>query len=206
MSLESGTFPDKLTRIKIARVIPLFKAGDPAYIGNYRYISVLHCFSKMLGRLMYNCLRKYLATGKPSYPKRFGFQTGHSTEQGIVKLADKIYEPFERKQYTLGVFINLTKAFDTVSHLVLIKKLQSYGIRGINLACFHRYLANRKQCISLGHDLKTDTQSILCGDPQGSILRSLVFLLYVNDLPTSPELDPIMFSEDTNLVFEYTDL
>ena len=141
---------------------------------------------------------KYLATGKPSYRKKFAFQTGHSTEQGIVKLANKIYEPFERKQYTLGVFVNLTEAFDTVSHLVLIKKLQRYGIRGINLACFHRYLANRKQCISLGHDLKTD--------PQGSILRLLVFLLYVNDLPTSPELDPIMFSEDTNLVFEYTDL
>ena len=146
---------------------------------------------------------KYLATGKPSYRKKFAFQTGHSTEQGIVKLANKIYEPFERKQYTLGVFVNLTEAFDTVSHLVLIKKLQRYGIRGINLACFHRYLANS---ISLGHDLKTDTQNILCGDPQGSILRLLVFLLYVNDLPTSPELDPIMFSEDTNLVFEYTDL
>ena len=126
---------------------------------------------------------KYLATGKPSYRKKFAFQTGHSTEQGIVKLANKIYEPFERKQYTLGVFVNLTEAFDTVSHLVLIKKLQRYGIRGINLACFHRYLANRKQCILLGHDLKTDTQNILCGDPQGSILRLLVFCYMLTIFP-----------------------
>ena len=123
-----------------------------------------------------------------------------------MKLVNQICESFERNQYTLGVFIDLSKAFDTVNHSVLIKKLQMYGIRGINLAWFCSYLANRKQYISLGHDLKTGTQNILCGVPQGSILGPLLFLLYVNDLPNSSVLDPIMFADDTNLFFEHTDL
>ena len=164
MSLESEIFSYKL---KIARIIPLYKAGDPAKISNYRLISVLPCFSKMLEQIMYNRLYKYPTTEKILYPKQFGFQRGHSTEHAIVKLANQIYESFERNKYTLGVFIDLSKAFDTVNHSVLIKKLQMYGVRGVNLAWFCSYLANRKQYISLGHDRKTGTQNILCGVPQG---------------------------------------
>ena len=96
-------FPDKL---KIPRLVPLYKAGDPANISNYRYISVLPCFSKMLERIMYNRLYKYLTTEKILYSKQFGFQRGHSAEHAIVKLANQIYESFKRNQYTLGVFIN----------------------------------------------------------------------------------------------------
>ena len=121
---------------------------------------------------MYNRLNKYLTTEKILYSKKFGFQTVYSTEHVIVKLANQIYESFERNQYTLGVFIDLSKA---VNHSVLIKKLQMYGIRDINLAWFRSYLANRKQYISLDHDFKTDAQNILCGVPQGSILGTLLF-------------------------------
>ena len=174
MSLESGIFPDKL---KIARVIPLYNAGHPANISNYRPISVLPCFSKMLERIMYNRLYKYLTTEKILYPKQFGFQRGHSTEHTIVKLANQIYESFERNQYKLGVFIDLSKAFHTVNHSVLFKKLQMYGIRGVKLAWFCSYFSNRKQYISLGYDLKTGTQNILCRVPQGSILGPLLFFV-----------------------------
>ena len=96
----------------------------------------------MLERFMYNRLYKYLKTEKFLYPKQFVFQRGDSTERAIVKLANQIYESFERRQYTLSVFIDLSKALDTVSHSVLIKKLQMYGIRGVNLAWFCSYLAN----------------------------------------------------------------
>ena len=95
ISLESGIFPNKL---KIARIIPLFEAVDLANISNYRSISVLLCFSKMLERIMYNRLYKNLTTEKNLYPKRFGFQRDHSTEHSVVKPASQIYESFERNQ------------------------------------------------------------------------------------------------------------
>ena len=155
----------------------------------------------MLEPIMYYRLYKYLKTEKNVYPKQFCFQRGHSIEHAIVKLANQIYESFERNKYTLGVFIDLSKAFDTVNHSVLIKKLQMYGVRGVNLAWFCSYLANRKQYISLGHDRKTGTQNILCGVPQGSILGPLLFLLYVNDLPNSSVLEPIIFADDTNILY-----
>ena len=126
---------------------------------------------------MFNRLYKYLTTENFFYPKQFGFQRGHPTEHAIVKLSNQIYELFERNQYTLGVFIDLSKAFDTVNHSVFIKKLQMYGIRSVNLAWFCSYVANRKRYISLGHDLKTVTQKILCGVPQGSILGPLFFFV-----------------------------
>ena len=126
-SIEKGVFPDAL---KIARVTPLFKGGDPSNISNYRPISVLPCFSKILERIMYNRLYKYLTTEKLLYSKQFGFQTGLSTEHAIVKLVDQIYESFEKDHYTLGVFIDLSKAFDAVDHTILIK-LEMYDIKGI---------------------------------------------------------------------------
>ena len=120
-SIEKGVFPDAL---KIARVTPLFKGGDPSNISNYRPISDLPRFSKILERIMYNRLYKYLTTEKLLYSKQFGFQTGLSTEHAIVKLVDQIYESFEKDHYTLGVFIDLSKPFDTVDHTILIKKLE----------------------------------------------------------------------------------
>ena len=123
---------------------------------------------------MNNRLYKYLTT-ETNLPEQFGFQTGHCAEHAVAKLGNQIYESFKRNQYTLKVFIDLSKAFDTVNHSVLIKKLQVYGIRDINLPWFRSYLAKRKQYISLGPDLKTGTQNILCGVPQSSILGSLLF-------------------------------
>ena len=109
---------------------------------------------------MYNRLNKYLTTEKFLYSKQFGFQTGLSTEHGILKLVDQIYESFEKEPYTLGVFIDLSKVFDTVDHTILTKKLGMYGIKGINLAWFRSYLANRIQYISISRDLETDTKNI----------------------------------------------
>ena len=106
-----------------------------------------------------------------------------------MKLANQINESFERNQYTLDVFVDLSKAFDTVSHSALIKKLQIYGIRGVNLAWFCSYHANRKQYISLGLDLKTGAQNILCGVLQGSKLGPLLFCYMLTIFPTPQYLN-----------------
>ena len=96
---------------------------------------------------MYNRLYKYLKENNILYKKQFGFQKNHSTEHAIMQLVDQINNSFENNQYTPGVFIDLSKAFDTVDHEILIAKLENYGIKGNNLNWFKSYLENRKQFI-----------------------------------------------------------
>ena len=141
-SLQSGIFPDKL---KIARVTLLFKKGSDSELGNYRPISVLPCFSKILEKIMYNRLYKHLKEKDILYKKQFGFQQKHSTEHAILQLIDQVNNSFERNQFTLGIFIDLSKAFDTVDHKILISKLKNYGVTGNNLKWFESYLNNSKQ-------------------------------------------------------------
>ena len=160
LSLENGIFPENM---KIAKVIPLFKNGDPENITNYRSISVLPCFSKVLERIMYNSLYKYLCEEKLLYSKQSGFQKGHSTDHTIVHLVDQIYESFENNNYTLRVFIDLSKAFDTVDHSILLKNLEMYGVNTTNLTWFASYLNGRKQYIKITESADTLKKGIWCG-------------------------------------------
>ena len=194
LSIEKGIFPDDL---KIAKVTPIYKADDKSDLSNYRPISVLSCFSKILERIMYNRLYQYLTENKILYPKQFGFQTGHSTEHAIVQLVDQILESFEYNKYTLGVFIDLSKAFDTVDHSILLKKLELYGVTDRNHSWFKNYLSNGKQFIQINNEENTKLEIITCGVSQGSILGPLLFLLL---------LDPIMYADDTNLFLTHKDI
>ena len=126
LSIQTGIFPDEL---KIASVTPIFRRGENWNLGNYRPISVLPCFSKILERIMHNCLYKYLTDNNILYKKRFGFQTGHSTGQAIIQLVDQINSNFEKDQSTLGVFIDLSKAFNTVDHKILVAKLENCEVK-----------------------------------------------------------------------------
>ena len=133
LSINDGTFPDPL---KIAKVTPVYKSGDTFDVGNYRPISVLSCFSKILERIMYNRLYKHLLDQNILYKKQFGFQKNHSTDHAILELVSQITDSFEKNMYTIGVFIDLSKAFDTVDHEILISKLKNYGLSGPNLNWF----------------------------------------------------------------------
>ena len=156
---------------------------------------------------MYNRLYKYLTDQKILHLQQFGFQKGHFTEHAIAQLVDKIYESFDNDNYTVGIFVDLSKAVDTVNHTILLKKLEIYGITGANLAWFRIYLTNRKQHICINNDNKTNEQKVTCGVPQRSILGPLLFLIYVNDLPSASNLlNTIMFADDTNLFSEHKDI
>ena len=121
LSLKSGTFPEKMN---IARVTLVFKSGDTSLMINYRPISVLPCFSKMLERIMYNRLYKYLTENNLLRCKQFGFQKRHSPEHAILQLVEQINQSFEKNEFILGVFVDLSKAFNTVDYQILLTKLE----------------------------------------------------------------------------------
>ena len=137
---------------------------------------------------------------------QFGFRTGHSTDHALVSLTETIKSSLDKNRYGRGIFIDLQKAFDTVNHEILLKKLEHYGIRGIALNWFYSYLSCRKQFVSVnGHS--SSLREISCGIPQGSVLGPLLFLIYINDLPNSSQLlSFFLFADDTNIYYESNDL
>ena len=203
LSLAKGYFPNEL---KIARVMPIFKSGDPLEIKNYRPISVLNVFSKLFEKVMYDRTIDFLNKNNILYNLQFGFRKGYNTANALVYLVDKIITSLENGENIIGTFIDLSKAFDCVNHDILLGKLYRYGIRGQAHRWFSSYLQNRSQFV-LFHNSESDKASILCGVPQGSILGPLLFLVYINDLQyVSKLVTPIMYADDTNLFLSGSDL
>ena len=203
-SVSQGIFPEKL---KIAKVTPIYKSDDTHIVSNYRPISILPAFSKILEKIIYNRVFKYFTDNSLFYKKQFGFRNKHSTEHAILQLIDDIHKSFNQGKYTLGIFIDLSKAFDTVDHTIMLDKLNTYGIKGRTLNWFKSYLNGRVQYVNLGDRGKTDELLIKCGVPQGSILGPLLFLIYVNDLFNASDiLNPIMFADDTNLLYSHKNI
>ena len=143
-SLSTGIFPGKM---EFAKVSPMFKNSKKTIASNYRPISVLPYFSKILERIMYNRLYSYLTENNVLLNKQFGFQAGHSTEHALLELVDQISNKFNDKNYLLCIFFDFSKAFDTVDHKILTQKLEHYRINGQNLSWFKNYLTNWKQYI-----------------------------------------------------------
>ena len=133
-------------------------------------------------------------------------EKNHSTDLALIRLYDKITNAMAEKKHVIGIFMDLSKAFDTLDHNILLKKLQVYGIRGIALSWFRDYLSNRLQYVTFNKH-SSDLLSVKCGVPQGSILGPLLFLLYINDITrTSSLLSFILFADDTNIFYSHKNL
>ena len=170
-SLQNGLFPASL---KIAKVIPIFKKGDTSKNFNYRPISLLSIFSKILEKIMHKRLYNFLEHHDILFQMQFGFRNGHSTEHALISLSERIKSTIDSNRVGCGLFIDLQKAFDTVNHNILLQKLSHYGIRGNSLHWFESYLTGRQQYVSVNNCSSKHGQ-ISCGVPQGSVLGPLLF-------------------------------
>ena len=139
------------------------------------------------------------------FNNQYGFRKNHSTSLALMHLCEKITSAIDRKEFTIGIFLDLSKAFDTVDHEILFDKLRHYGIRGVALTWMKSYLSNRLQFVQYNNTCSS-YKTIQCGVPQGSILGPLLFLLYINDLGNvSNILELILFADDTNVFFSHND-
>jgi hypothetical protein len=193
LSIQTGEFPEKL---KMSRTVPIFKSGDPMICDNYRPISLLSSISKVLEKAVAVRLVSHLKDNNLLSEGQFGFQEKFSTVHHLLKLTNFVSNEINKKNYTVGIFLDLKKAFDTVPHRILLKKLEKLGIRGVALKWFTNYLNGRSQKVEIEGQL-SDVELITISILQGSILGPILFLCYINDLPNCTEMLSLLFADDT---------
>lgn len=180
-------------------VSPLLKSGDPSDLNNYRPISNLSALAKILESLVSAQLKIFIDSQNILNPMQSGFRTKHSTVTASLKVLDDIKAAVDNKLFCVALFIDLTKAFDTVDHHILSNILLKAGFSLNVVGWFQSYLLDRTQCVRFGN-IVSDPVVLGKGVPQGSILGPLLFLLYVNNICAQTKRSSYhLYADDTVL-------
>ena len=201
-SFTTGVFPSSL---KSSRITQVFKSGERSDPGNYRPIANIPFLSKIIEKSLGSRLLSYFNKFSIIYKNQFGFLQGKSTADALIHLTELIYKSLNRNEYQISVFLDLKKAFDTVSHSLLLKKLETYGVRGLQLSLFESFLSDRSQYVRYGTS-DSSLRPTPFGVPQGSNLGPILFLVYVNDIHLATQTSStVLFADDTTLLNSYFD-
>ena len=199
--MSNGIFPDI---IKNGRVSPIYKKDNAQLIENYRPISTLPIFGKIFEKVIYSRLYSFLCSKNILYENQFGFRKEHSTSHALNYSVSYIEEALNKQNHVLGIFLDLNKAFDTLDHNILLKKLYNYGIRGVAHNLLTSYLTDRTQYTSVLNE-NSETLFIKYGVPQGSVLGPLLFFIYINDICNVSDLAKfVLFADDSNIFIQST--
>lgn len=196
--VDEGIFPDLM---KLSKVIPLHKSGDKCDSNNFRPVAILPVFSKIFEKILLNQMLSHFRVNNLFHNNQYGFTEGRSTTDAGITLIKHIFEAWEQSNDAIGIFCDLSKAFDCVDHRTLILKLKHYGVSDTDL--IQSYLNSRVQKVSINGVLSKGSK-VNIGVPQGSILGPFLFLVYINDLPSmiTKHSDIVLFADDTSLIFK----
>jgi Reverse transcriptase (RNA-dependent DNA polymerase) len=203
LCIKTGVMPAKL---KVSKIRPVYKKGDHTKFGNYRPIAIMSFIEKIIERCIAIKLTEYLEQFKIINPLQFGFQKGKSTANLLASFSDYVNAKLNAFNHVLVLFIDFSKAFDTLSHKKLLIALEKNGIRGPLLRWFESYLSNRHITVQIGNTL-SGSQLVSSGVPQGSILGPILYLLYVNELADNVlNCQSFLYADDTAIISSHKDV
>jgi hypothetical protein len=194
--ISNNTFPDAL---KIAKVTPLHKKNDKNIFDNYRPVSVLTSISKVFEKLLHSQIYDYFNNNGLLYISQYGFRKLHSTDLAALEFIDRVIMDLDKGETPISIFLDLSKAFDTIDHEILIDKFKMYGFDTNSVNLVKSYLSGRQQYVTY-ENVSSDYAYIATGVPQGSVLGPLFFIIYINDICKASSLfKPVIYADDTSL-------